>query len=223
MRLNVNPNRMQLLRLKKRLVLAQKGHKLLKDKQDELMKQFIELIDRLKGFRKNVEDSYLKALHRFTIATAPLNREEIQEAFLLPALKFNLKVTEKQVMNLRVPSFQPEFEGDLVSYGYSNMPGDVDFALEDLRESLTMMIELAESMKKLELLADEIDKTRRRVNALEYLLIPNIRETIRYITMKLEELERGNLTRLMKVKDMLEQKEEKERADRRSKREAAGL
>lgn len=202
---------MQLLRLKKRLALAKKGHKLLKDKQDELMKQFIELVDTLKGFRKETEEKYVEAIRRFTVSTSSMSSLEIKEAFSIPAIKFKLNVTEKHVMNLKVPSFEPEFEEGELPYGYFDVPADVDFAVQDVKEALKMMIELAESMKKLELLADEIDKTRRRVNALEYLLIPNIEETIKYITMKLDELERSNLTRLMKVKDMLEAKEEEER------------
>ncbi len=206
MKLNVNANRMTLLKLKERLKLAQKGHKLLKDKQDELMRQFMQLIDSLKDLRKNVETDYLDALRRFTAASGHLPNIKLIELFALPSIKLHLNVGETRVMNIHVPTYEPEFEGELACYGYLNSTGEMDSSLEELQTVLQGLLHLAATEKKAQLLAEEIDKTRRRVNALEYILIPDLRETIKYISLKLEEMERENLTRLMKVKEMLENK-----------------
>ena len=206
MKLAVNPNRMNNLRLRRRLVVAKRGHKLLKDKQDELMRQFMELIDTVKGERNRVEKRLISALKRFSIARSTLSREELYELFALPGVTPTLSVRQKQVLNLKIPSFELILEGDIISYSFLRTTAEFDLALLELKELLEELVKLAEIEKKMQLFADEIDKTRRRVNALEYKLIPDIEETIKFITMKLEEVERGNLTRLMRVKDMLEEK-----------------
>ncbi len=206
MKLAVNPNRMNNLRLRRRLVVAKRGHKLLKDKQDELMRQFMELIDTVKGERNRVEKRLISALKRFSIARSTLSREELYELFALPGVTPTLSVRQKQVLNLKIPSFELTLEGDIISYSFLRTTAEFDLALLELKELLEELVKLAEIEKKMQLFADEIDKTRRRVNALEYKLIPDIEETIKFITMKLEEVERGNLTRLMRVKDMLEEK-----------------
>ncbi|MCD6097947.1 V-type ATP synthase subunit D [bacterium] len=206
MKLAVNPNRMNNLRLRRRLVVAKRGHKLLKDKQDELMRQFMELIDTVKGERNRVEKRLISALKRFSIARSTLSREELYELFALPGVTTTLSVRQKQVLNLKIPSFELTLKGDIISYSFLRTTAEFDLALLELKELLEELVKLAEIEKKMQLFADEIDKTRRRVNALEYKLIPDIEETIKFITMKLEEVERGNLTRLMRVKDMLEEK-----------------
>ena len=194
------------LRLRRRLVVAKRGHKLLKDKQDELMRQFMELIDTVKGERNRVEKRLISALKRFSIARSTLSREELYELFALPGVTTTLSVRQKQVLNLKIPSFELTLKGDIISYSFLRTTAEFDLALLELKELLEELVKLAEIEKKMQLFADEIDKTRRRVNALEYKLIPDIEETIKFITMKLEEVERGNLTRLMRVKDMLEEK-----------------
>ncbi len=210
-RMETSASRMMSLRLKKRLKTAQKGHKLLKDKQDELMRHFLELIDTIKGLRSRTESHLIEAMRRFVKATSALPREEIKAIFEDPPYKPTLNVETKTLMNLKIPSMSVEFgEGD--TYGLLSSPSDIDYTLEKVKRAIEILVSLAEAEKKMELLADELDKTRRRVNALEYILIPDLGDTIKFIKMRLDEMERGNLTRLMKVKDMLEQKEKESRA-----------
>jgi len=197
---------MENLKLKRRLGLAIRGHKLLKDKQDELVRNFMGMIDEIKGLRSRTENSLIAGLRRFTTATCELSPAKQRAIFAVPGLKFSLDVETKRLMNLKVPIFEASFEGNSLAYSIRETDPDVDFALREIAESLKLLLKLAEAEKKLSLLADELDKTRRRVNALEYTLIPDLQETIKYITQKLEELERGNLTRLMKVKEMIESK-----------------
>jgi len=206
-KMRVSANRMENLKLKKRLGLARRGHKLLKDKQDELMRNFLELIDTIKGLRDRTEKNLIQGLRRFTLATCELSPEKQRAIFAVPGVKFSLSVETKRLMNLRVPIFESSLEGNTLAYSLRETDPDVDFALRDIAKSLELLLKLAEAEKKMSLLADELDRTRRRVNALEYTLIPDLQETIKYITQKLEELERENLTRLMKVKDIIESKE----------------
>lgn len=203
-KMKVSANRMENLRLKKRRDLAKRGHKLLKDKQDELMRNFLELIDEIKGLRERTEHALIDALKRFTMATCELSPEEQRSIFSVPGVSFELSVETKRLMNLRVPVFSAELEGNPLSYSLRETVGDVDFALRQLADALELLLKLAEVEKKISLLADELDKTRRRVNALEHTLIPDLEDTIKYITQKLEELERGTLVRLMKVKEIIE-------------------
>ena len=203
MRLAVNPTRMELQRLKKRLILAHRGHKLLKDKQDELMRQFMALVKAIKGLRQEMEEGLEAAFRSFALSRLRLAPQEAEEALALPSKRINLQVEEKRMMNLRVPVFTSQIEGKMRCYGFYNTNSDLDRSLRELEKVLEKMLRLAQEGKTLQLLAQEIERTRRRVNALEYILIPSLQETIKYIDMKLSEMERGNLTRLMKIKEIL--------------------
>ena len=212
MKLNVNPTRMELTKLKKRLVTATRGHKLLKDKQDELMRRFIDLIKYNNEVRKNVEEELQKSLKDFVMARALLSSEFLEEAIVFPKESISLDVDKKNIMSVNVPvmKFVRKMEGDegsIYPYGFVNTSGELDSAIEKLYGILPKLLELAEVEKSCQLMADEFEKTRRRVNALEYMTIPQLKETIKYIVMKLDENERGNLTRLMKVKSMMKEKE----------------
>ncbi|MDY6787880.1 MAG: V-type ATP synthase subunit D, partial [candidate division WOR-3 bacterium] len=200
---NVNATRMELLNQKKRLKLAKRGHKLLKDKQDELMRQMMLLIDEVRELRVSIEEEFQSILSGFVLAKAEMENYEIEEALAMPQKKVTLDVDEKNLMSVKVPRFTKNVKGKIISYGYMNTTGEMDIALIEFDKFLESLFELAEKEKTVQLLADEIDKTRRRVNALEYKLIPNLEDTIKYITMKLQEMERATLTRLMKVKDIV--------------------
>ena len=205
--LNGNPTRMELTRLKKSLSVAVRGHKLLKDKRDELMRQFLDIVRENKVLREKVEEKLAQANRSFAVAGSVLQREVINSALLLPKQEVQLEVGTKNIMSVDIPVFKTETrakaEGDMFSYGYAFTGGDLDNAISSLADVLPDMLRLAELEKAAGLLAGEIEKTRRRVNALEYVMIPNYQDTIRYITMKLDEAERSNTTRLMKIKDMM--------------------
>lgn len=203
MRLAVNPTRMELLKLKKRLILARRGHRLLKDKQDELMRNFLSLVEEIKNLYLTVEKGLFEAYMSFLIARSTMGREFLEEALMGSQLETSLEVTHTLLLNLRVPKYQLKMEGDYFSYGLLTTSIELDRALKRYKELVPKMVELAEKEKRLEMLSYEIERTRRRVNALEHILIPNIMETISYIGMKLEELERSSLTRLMKIKDIV--------------------
>ncbi|EDS77484.1 V-type ATPase, D subunit [Clostridium botulinum C str. Eklund] len=212
-KLNVNPTRMELTRLKKRLTTATRGHKLLKDKQDELMRRFIDLVKYNNELRKDVEDKLKNSLKDFVMARALMSSEILEEAIMYPKEKISLDVNTKNIMSVNVPQMKfkrllEDDNGSIYPYGYSNTSAELDDAIEMLYGILPKLLELAEVEKSTQLMADEIEKTRRRVNALEYMTIPQLEETIKYIQMKLEENERGALTRLMKVKSMLEKEQE---------------
>ncbi|MDD6770232.1 MAG: V-type ATP synthase subunit D [Inconstantimicrobium porci] len=207
-RLNVNPTRMELSKLKKRLTTATRGHKLLKDKQDELMRQFINLVKYNNDLRKEVEGELQGSLKDFVMARAVMSSEFLEEAISMPKESISVEVGEKNVMSVSVPvmNFKRQLEGDegsIYPYGYANTSAELDDAIAKLYSILPKLLELAEVEKSCQLMADEIEKTRRRVNALEYMTIPQLQETIRYIRMKLDENERSSLTRLMKVKSMI--------------------
>ncbi len=204
MKLNVNPTRMELLRLKKRLIMARRGHKLLKDKQDELMRRFLAFIRDIRDLRKEVEQGLTNAFSRFLFVSATLNPQDLEEALSVPGKKLKIDVRPETIMNLKAPVFSPSVEGEVICYGFGNTSGELDVALFSVEKVLLKLITLAQKEKWMDLLADEIVKTRRRVNALEYVLIPNIEETIRSIEMKLSEMERSNFSRLMKVKEIVE-------------------
>jgi len=205
--INVNPTRMELTRLKKRLKVARRGHKLLKDKRDELMKKFLELVRKNKELREKVEEMLMKVHSSFLIARAVLSAEVLEEALMFPKQSVSLEVSTENIMSVDVPVLEfktkSDDTGDIFPYGFISTSGELDNAILNLSEVLPYMLDLARMEKTAQLLAEEIEKTRRRVNALEYVLIPQLAETIKYITMKLDESERGNLTRLMKVKDMM--------------------
>lgn len=208
-KLNVNPTRMELSKLKKRLVTATRGHKLLKDKQDELMRRFIELVKYNNKLRGEVEINLQGAFKDFLMASAAISPEFLEEAIAYPKESISLEVSEKNIMSVNVPvmNFVRKLEGDsgsIYPYGFYSTSSELDNSLEQLYLILPKLLELAEVEKSCQLMADEIEKTRRRVNALEYMTIPQLQETIKYIKMKLDENERGALSRLMKVKDMME-------------------
>jgi V/A-type H+-transporting ATPase subunit D len=197
---------MELLRLRKRLSLARRGHKLLKDKQDELMKRFMGLVGQIKELRMSVEEELEQSFKRFLVARSVGGGEVVETAVSLPTRKTNVEVGQQRVMNLIVPVFELKSEGKVASYGLASTPAELDTALMAMEKALGRMVELASKEKALELIGDEIARTRRRVNALEYILIPNLEETIRYVSMKLSEMERGNLTRLMRVKEIVRER-----------------
>lgn len=208
-RLNVNPTRMEMTKLKKRLVTATRGHKLLKDKQDELMRQFINLVKYTNELRKSVESELEGSLKDFVMARAVMSSEFLEEAVAYPKESISVEVGNKNIMSVNVPkmTFKRQLEGDegsIFPYGFANTSSELDDAISKLYAILPKLLELAEVEKSTQLMADEIEKTRRRVNALEYMTIPQLQETIKYIRMKLDENERGALTRLMKVKAMIE-------------------
>jgi len=203
MRLVVNPTRMELLKLKRRLILARRGHRLLKDKQDELMRSFLSLIEEIKSLRLIVEKGLFEAYGAFLVARSNMSREFLDEALMFSQFRTELEVTYVPLLNLRVPSYRVKMEGDFLSYGLLNTSLELDRALKRFKELMPRMVELSEKERRLEMVSYEIERTRRRVNALEHILIPSILETISYISMKLEELERSNLTRLMKIKDIV--------------------
>ena len=210
-KLNVNPTRMELTKLKKRLTTATRGHKLLKDKQDELMRQFISLVKYNNDLRKDVEEKLHSSLKDFVMARALMSSEFLEEAIAYPKESISVEVGNKNIMSVNVPvlNFKRKLEGDkgsIYPYGFANTSSELDDSIEGLYEILPKLLELAEVEKSCQLMADEIEKTRRRVNALEYMTIPQLQETIKYIRMKLDENERGALTRLMKVKAMIEER-----------------
>jgi V/A-type H+-transporting ATPase subunit D len=207
--LRVNPTRMELTRIKRRLVTARRGHKLLKDKRDEMVRQFIALIRENYRLRKEVEKELGFALSGFAMARAVVEPAFMEEALLSPARSIAVDLKIDSILSVRVPKLttkESETQNTL-SYGLAETSAQLDGAIESLVALLPKLIKLAEVEKTCDLLADEIEKTRRRVNALEYVMIPQFQETIRFITMKLDENERGNLIRLMKVKAMIEQRE----------------
>lgn len=205
--LNVNPTRMELSNLKKKLNTSRRGHKLLKDKRDELMRQFMDLVRENQHLRVKVEAALKNANSHMAIAKSVMSNAEINTALALPKQEVHLSVSEKNVMSVMIPEFNIQFKtddmSDMFSYGFAYTSGDLDDAVTALSQVLPDLIRLAEVEKSCQLMAAEIEKTRRRVNALEHVMIPRYEETIRYITMKLDENERSTTTRLMKVKNMM--------------------
>ncbi len=215
-----NPNRMELLRLKDQLRTARRGHKLLKDKRDELMRQFLELVSETAKLRVEVEEYLDKANQEMVLARATMQASVVESALLTGLPPLELKISEINTMGVISPLFNlpalkqkagadEDMELDLslgagsLPYGMTSVSGELDQAIDALREAFPLMLKLAEKENQAQLMAFEIERTRRRVNSLEYVLIPELIELIRSITMKMEENERGNLTRLMKVKDMI--------------------
>lgn len=209
--LNVNPTRMELKKLKIRLLTARKGHKLLKDKRDEMMKKFLDIVRENKELREKVERGMQGVHSGFAIASALSSPQALEEALMLPKKEGELTVSYRNIMSVNVPVMNYEvksggdsargFEG--LNYGFASTSGELDASVLALSQVLVDLVKLAQAEKTAQMLADEIEKTRRRVNALEYFMIPQLQETIKNISMKLDENERGNLTRLMKVKDMM--------------------
>jgi len=198
---------MELTRLKKKLVTAIRGHKLLKDKRDELMRRFLDLVRENKSLREKVEYGITQANRNFVLARSVMPDEVIHVALMTPKQEVTLEVETQNVMSVEIPKYHYKTRtsdaNDIYSYGYAFTSGDLDSAVKSLADLLPDMLRLAECEKACQLLAAEIEKTRRRVNALEHVLIPEMQENIHYITMKLDENERSTQIRLMKVKDMM--------------------
>lgn len=205
--LNVNPTRMELTNLKKKLVTARRGHKLLKDKRDELMRQFLDLVRENKALREKVEEGIKKTNAHMSLAGSTMSDESLSVALMMPSQRMSLEVKEKNIMSVNVPSFVPKTKtaqkDDIYSYGFAFTSSDLDDAVKTLSDIMPDMLRLAEIEKTCQLLSAEIEKTRRRVNALEHVMIPDYVDTIKYITMKLDENDRSTTTRLMKIKDMM--------------------
>ncbi len=208
--MNVNPTRMQMSKLKKQLLTARRGHKMLKDKRDELMRQFIELVQENKKLRDKVEKELSECNAHFINASAVMSRQTLDSSLMSSKQQTGIDVKSKNIMSVDVPVFEtvsasPD-EGDIFPYGFAFTSFELDDAVSSLNEVLPDLIKLAEMEKSCELMAAEIERTRRRVNSLEHVMIPRYEETIKYISMKLEENDRSSRTRLMKVKDMLLEK-----------------
>ena len=206
----VTPTRMELTRLKKKLVTAVRGHKLLKDKRDELMRQFLDMVKENMELRKQVEEGIKNANTNFVMAKASMSGEILHTALMAPKQEVYLEAESRNVMSVDIPVFEYRTRtadpNDIYSYGYAFTSGDLDDAVRSLADILPQMLELAQKEKACQLMAAEIEKTRRRVNALEHVIIPETQESIRYITMKLDENERSSQIRLLKVKDMMLEK-----------------
>lgn len=198
---------MELTRLKKKLTTAVRGHKLLKDKRDELMRQFLELVRENKALREKVEAGIAAANQNFVLARSGMTDEALNVALMAPKQEVYLESETRNVMSVEIPVFHYKTRtsdaNDIYSYGFAFTSSDLDDAVKSLADLLPDMLRLAEIEKSCQLMAAEIEKTRRRVNALEHVMIPETRENIRYITMKLDENERSSQVRLMKVKDMM--------------------
>ena len=211
----VNPTRMELTRLKGKLKTAQRGHKLLKDKRDELMKQFLDTVRELRALRSQVEQDLLRVHSSFTVASALMSAQAMEQALMYPKQSVELTMSFQNIMSVNVPVYhyqtRTDDTGDIFPYGFAATSGELDGAVAALGEVFQNMLKLAQTEKAAQLMAEEIEKTRRRVNALEYVVIPNTQENIRYITMKLDENDRSTTTRLMKVKDMLLAEAQEER------------
>jgi V/A-type H+-transporting ATPase subunit D len=200
----VNPTRMELYRLKKRLTTARRGHKLLKDKQDELIRRFMAIIKQNRALRIEIEAEMAKIMTHFANAKLKMSYEGIMEALMVPSREATVTVGSKTIMNIKMPMIDYKEEGTIdLTYGFAFTPSELDTAVVALSKLLPKMIELATLEKSCDMLASEIEKTRRRVNAIEYIMIPEMVTTIHYITMKLEDNERGNITRLMKSKEII--------------------
>lgn len=205
--LNVNPTRMELTRLKKQLTTAVRGHKLLKDKRDELMRRYLDLIRENKTLREQVEEKIKQANSHFVRASGVMSKEALDTALLAPKQEVFLDVSPRNVMSVDIPVFSTKTRtsdaSDIYSYGFGSTSFELDEAVDRVSELLPLMLKLAEIEKSTQRMAIEIEKTRRRVNALEHVMIPRYRDTIHMITMKLEENDRSSRARLMKVKDMM--------------------
>ena len=216
--MNVNPTRMELTRLKNRLWTSIRGHKLLKDKRDELMKQFMDVVRENRALRKRVEEGLMRAHGSFTVAAALMSPEMLEQSLLYPKQSVELDMSFQNIMSVDVPHYhfktKSQDPGEVYPYGFAQTSGELDDAVDAMSQVFADMLKLAEVEKTSQLLAQEIEKTRRRVNALEYVKIPQMQENIKYITMKLDENERANTIRLMKVKDMLLKESIQERREK---------
>lgn len=203
----IKPTRMELNRIKARLKTAKRGHKLLKDKRDELMRQFMLIIKENRLLREKVENGLAEAMGALSVASAVMSPEMLEQALLYPKQSVEVGLSFENIMSVNVPVYEFKTKNDdpaeMFPYSYAMTSGELDDAISILAETFADMLELARVEKTMQLMAQEIEKTRRRVNALEYVMIPEMEQSIKYIRMKLEENERGNIIRLMKVKDII--------------------
>ena len=203
MKQNINATRMEMLRLRKRVELAVRGHRLLSQKRDEISRQLVQISRDLRALREEVEKDLMETTRRFMMARATMEPENLRAALEVPTKKFSLTMEFASVMNVKVPQFAQQIEGDIISYGFATTSGELDISLRALERAFDSLIELAQKEKQAQLLAAELQSTRRRVNVLEHVVIPETKEAIRYINSKLGEAERDNITRLMKIADMI--------------------
>ena len=200
---NVNATRMELLSLRKRVGLALRGHRLLSEKRDEISRQLIQIARDLRDLRSKVEQELLETTRRFMMARATMEPEHITAAMEVPTKQFKMVMRFASIMSVKVPELSKEIEGDIMCYGFATTSGEMDIALRALERAFDSLIELAEKEKQCQLLATELQSTRRRVNVLEHVVIPETQETIKYIYDKLSEAERDNISRLMKITDII--------------------
>jgi len=203
----VNPTRIELSRLKKRLSTANRGHKLLKDKQDAMVREFMAIVRKNKALRDTIEEELVRIMKKFASAKLKMSYEGIIEALMVPSKEVDISIGSKTVMNIKLPTISYEDEGKVdLTYGFAFTPSELDDTVLSLSKLLPKLVELAHIEKSTNMLAKEIEKTRRRVNAIEYVMVPEIEDNIRYITNKLDENERSNTVRLMKSKEIVMQK-----------------
>jgi V/A-type H+-transporting ATPase subunit D len=200
---NVNATRMELLRLRRRVALASRGHRLLSEKRDEISRQLIQIAREIRPLREKVEKELSETFRRFMVARATMEPEHTKAALAVPTKKFSLAIDFANVMNIKVPHLTKDISGEIICYGYATTSGEMDVALLALERAFDLLIELAEKEKQAALLAAELQMTRRRVNVLEHVVIPELHETIRFIFDKLAEAERDNISRLMKIADII--------------------
>ena len=200
---NVNATRMELLRLRRQVALAQRGHKLLSQKRDEISRQLVLISNTIKPLRKKVERELLETSRRFMIARSTMEPEDIRSALEIPTKKFSLAIDFASIMSVKVPKLAKDIAGEIICYGFNHTSAELDVALKALERAFDNLIELAEKEKQAQLLASELQSTRRRVNVLEHVVIPDVQKTIKYIYGKLGEVERDNATRLMKITDII--------------------
>ena len=203
MLLKVNPNRMELLRLKRRLLVAKRGYKLLKDKRDALIQVFVRLAKESDTLREELEENLLKCYALFSNASSLMSKLTLEETLMFPKAKSEIEVSFKNIMSVNVPQYKFKCEGKYYSYGLVDTAAELDGALKNFYDILPLMLKVAELDKAITLLANEIEKTRRRVNALEYVIIPDLEETIKFITMKLDEVARSTNSAIMRIKDII--------------------
>ena len=199
----VNATRMELLHLRRRAALARRGHRLLSEKRDELSRRLIHIARQIQPLRRRVEAELLQTCRRFMLARATMEPEDVKAALEVPTKKFTLAVRFARIMNVKVPHLLKEIAGEIICYGFATTSGELDVALLALERAFDDLIELAEKQKQAWLLAIELQMTRRRVNVLEHVVIPELRQTIRFIFDKLAEAERDNISRLMKIADII--------------------
>ena len=208
-RANVNPTRMELTRLKKELSTASRGHKLLKDKQDEMVRHFMSLIKENRRLRLEVEGELKNISDTFNSARLKLSYAGLMEALMVPSQNIEIETKSKTIMNITVPSLEVKTNESVdITYGFAFTPCELDDSVLKLSSLVDKMVKLAEIERSCDMLAVEIEKTRRRVNAIEFVLIPDLKETIKFITMKLEDNERSNIIRLMKSKEIILKRQE---------------